>query len=114
MPSRIAEDTGKECTDLDESQAELRKLELQTSQIWHVIDHESEDGIGGSNADSDSDEEDLDSDILGVGDLSKNEKESGLIDAVGGHDFMYTSTSKPPLLASYSTRPNNPHLLDLW
>ena len=97
MPSRIEEDIGKECTKLDESQAELRRLELQASHIPHLIDHGCEDEMGGSNAHGDSDEEDLHLDILDAGGLSGeesgeyDEKESGLIDAGVCCDFMYTS-----------------------
>ena len=70
MGPRLApnkEDIGKERTKLDESQAELCKLELQASHIQHLIDHGSEDEMD-SNADGDLDEEDdLD---LDVGNLS--------------------------------------------
>ena len=53
MPSRIEEDIGKERTKMDELQAELRKLELQTSHIQHLIDH----GYGGEDEMGDEDDE---------------------------------------------------------
>ena len=63
-------DVGKERTKLDESQAELRKLELQASHIQSLIDHGSEGEMGG-NADDDLDEEeDPDWGVLDVGNLS--------------------------------------------
>ena len=111
MPSLIEEDIGKECTNLDESQAELRKLELQASHIQHLIDHGSEDEIGGSNAHGDSDdEEDSDSDILDVDNLSGeesgeyDEKESDSIDAGVCRDFMYTSNYLQAPTTSYSPK----------
>ena len=81
MPLRIAGDIGKQRTKLKESQAELCKLELRISQIQNLVDHRSEDEIGG-NVDNEED-----SDILSVGNLSLGEdsgEESslGLIDAV--------------------------------
>ena len=70
MPSRIEEDIGKERTKMDELQAELRGLELQTSHIQHLIDH----GYGGEDEMRDEDDEprdvdDSDSDILDVDNL---------------------------------------------
>ena len=64
-PSRIEEDIGKERAKLVESQAELRKLELQASHIQHLIDPGSEE-----EEEEEEEEEDLGSDILDMGNLS--------------------------------------------
>ena len=64
----FGEDIGKERAELGELQVEPCKLELQASQIQH-IDHGIEDEMGG-NVDDDDEE---DSDILVVGDLSFGE-----------------------------------------
>ena len=69
MPLRIEGDIGKERTKLDESQAELHKLELQATHIQHLIDHGSGDEMG-SNADGDSGEEEGSGSDLDVGNLS--------------------------------------------
>ena len=67
LPLRIEEDIGKERTKLDELQAELRELELQASNIQHLIDHGSEDEMDSNGED---DEEDDEEGTLGVGNLS--------------------------------------------
>ena len=48
-------------------QAELRELELQASNIQHLIDHGNEDEMDSNGGD---DEEDNEEGILGVGNLS--------------------------------------------
>ena len=75
MPSQIEEDIGKEHTKLDELQTEPHNLELQANHMQHSIDHglghRGEDEVGG-NVDDDNDNEE-DSDILDVGNLSLGE-----------------------------------------
>ena len=65
MPSRIERDMGKGRTKLDESQAELHRLELQASHTQHSFDHGP--GSEGEMCDEEG------SNILDVGNLSLGE-----------------------------------------
>lgn len=104
MPLRITGDIGKQRTKLKESQAELRKLELHVSQIQHLIDHGSEDEMG-----SNVDDNEEDSDILSVGNLSLGEdsgEESslGLINAVVLFLLDFSKSCQKRLCTCTSTR----------